>query len=288
MKQTTMMTSCVTPEENKTDGILISSISISERTGKQHPHVMRDIRKTLEELEIDVSRFGGIYKDSYNRDKPMFLLPEREAMILASGYSIKLRAAIIDELRRLESLQKPSLPTNYLSALKQLVVVEEQKEQLVVENKTQADIIVKQEEEIHKVKVQYARYGEVYNTMMASDNLYKATNVGMRFGVSGILFNKIMKDAGVIRKVAGVWGLTSKYIRDLNPYAVLREERKANSAKEETVMTFAWTSIGVNWVVDNWELALDRMSETTRASYDKATSNKEPTIPKKRKNKKAA
>ncbi len=40
----------------------------------------------LEGLEIDESKFGGIYLDTRNRNQEMYILPEREAMILASGY----------------------------------------------------------------------------------------------------------------------------------------------------------------------------------------------------------
>ena len=50
----------------------------------------------LEGLEIDESKFGGIYLDSMNREQEMYILPEREGMILASGYDVKLRAMIVD------------------------------------------------------------------------------------------------------------------------------------------------------------------------------------------------
>lgn len=80
----------------------MTSLRIAEKTGKLHYNVMRDIKKMLNDLEIDALRFGGIYKDAYNRDAPMYILPERETMILASGYDINLRAKIIDELAELK------------------------------------------------------------------------------------------------------------------------------------------------------------------------------------------
>ncbi len=272
----------VTVDVNNLDEVGITSLQIAEETGKDHGNVLKDIRRMLEGLEIDAVRFNSIYKDAYNRDKPMFVLPRREAMILASGYNVKLRAAIIDKLDELEKMKAPALPMNYLDALKQLVVVEEQKEQLQLENNTQAETIMIQEKALNEVNVQFIRRGEMIKDIMMSDNLYKATHVGNRFGISAILFNRIMRDAKVIRKVSGVWALTSKYTRETEPYAVLREERKANSIRNETVMSFAWTSRGISWIVKNWELALDRMSSETRKAYLKATSDKEPTIPRKR------
>ena len=92
--------------------IAITSLQIAEHTGKRHDHVMRDIKKMLEELGLGLPKFGGTYISSQNKELPMYILPEREALILASGYSTKLRASIIDELARLkkESVSQVQLP----------------------------------------------------------------------------------------------------------------------------------------------------------------------------------
>jgi len=83
----------------------ISSRDVANVTGKRHDHVMRDIREMLVVLhgEDNLPKFGGIEKDSRNRDQPVFLLPKREALILASGYRIDLRAKIIDLLEEYET-----------------------------------------------------------------------------------------------------------------------------------------------------------------------------------------
>ncbi len=77
----------------------ITSLQIAEQTGKRHPDVMRDIRVMLEQLSENAnshSQFEGIYQGERRTEK-MYILPEREAMILASGYDVKLRAACIRE-----------------------------------------------------------------------------------------------------------------------------------------------------------------------------------------------
>jgi len=88
----------------------ISSLEIAKITGKEHAHIMRDIRRILEEAEIDQSRFGSVFLDSYKREQPCFLLPKREFNLVISGYSVKHRLALIDRLEELEArLRNPIL-----------------------------------------------------------------------------------------------------------------------------------------------------------------------------------
>jgi anti-repressor protein len=90
----------------------MSSLDIAEITGKEHGHVMRDIRSVLNEAGIDASSFGAIYLDAYNRDKPCYSLPRRECDLVVSGYSVKYRLAIIDRWHELEGKQTPAIPTH--------------------------------------------------------------------------------------------------------------------------------------------------------------------------------
>lgn len=83
----------------------MSSREIADLTGKQHAHVMRDIRATLGELlgEEGLSKFGSSYLNAQNKAQPEFLLPKRESLILVSGYDVHLRARIIDRWTQLEA-----------------------------------------------------------------------------------------------------------------------------------------------------------------------------------------
>ncbi|MCZ2159310.1 Rha family transcriptional regulator, partial [Bartonella sp. 220] len=83
----------------------MSSREIAELCGKEHKHIMRDIRQMLEEL--NGSKFGpvdfsGTYVDSKGEHRPCYYLPKRECLILVSGYSTTLRAKIIDRWQQLE------------------------------------------------------------------------------------------------------------------------------------------------------------------------------------------
>jgi len=74
----------------------MSSREIAELTGKRHDHVLIDIRKMLESLDLHSPDFSGQYIDGTGRALTCFNLPKRETLILVSGYSIELRARIIN------------------------------------------------------------------------------------------------------------------------------------------------------------------------------------------------
>ena len=95
----------------------MTSREIAELTGKRHDHVMADIRKMLSELGLNSPDFSGQYKDSTGRTLPCFNLPRRECMILVSGYSIPMRARIVDRWEALETgkATPAAVPTNRAS-----------------------------------------------------------------------------------------------------------------------------------------------------------------------------
>lgn len=96
----------------------MDSREIAVLTGKEHAHVCRDIRTMLEDLGVDESNFGSVYRGGNGEDRRCYVLPKRECLILASGYSVKLRAAVIDRWAELEAQQAPKLPATYAEALR--------------------------------------------------------------------------------------------------------------------------------------------------------------------------
>lgn len=89
----------------------MSSLEIAELTGKRHDNVMRDIRVMLEGLGVGILSFEGTQLNHQNgQSYPIFRLPKRETLILVSGYSVELRAKIIDRLAELEAAQAITMP----------------------------------------------------------------------------------------------------------------------------------------------------------------------------------
>ncbi|VEJ45754.1 Rha family transcriptional regulator [Bartonella vinsonii] len=128
----------------------MSSREIAELCSKQHKHVMRDIKQMLEELhskstepKFGLSEFVGFYKDSTGRTLPCYNLPKRECLILVSGYSMTLRARIIDRWQELEKQAvipqiDYSSPQVMLGVLTYLKSENEQKDNMIAELKPKA------------------------------------------------------------------------------------------------------------------------------------------------------
>ena len=99
--------------------VTMSSREVADLTGKQHHHVVRDIKHNLAELNLDASKFGCIYLDASNRKQTEYLLPPDLVMTLLTGYSIPLRHRVVTRLQELEKVSRHSmsLPTNFAEAL---------------------------------------------------------------------------------------------------------------------------------------------------------------------------
>ena len=87
--------------------LTMSSLEIAGLTGKAHKHVLADIRKLLSELGFQPAEFSARYIDGKGESRECYALPQRECLILVSGYSIRMRAAIIDRWQALEAALTP-------------------------------------------------------------------------------------------------------------------------------------------------------------------------------------
>lgn len=97
------------------EGPMMSSVEVAELTGKQHKHVLEDIRKML--VEIQSAEKSADYKDSMGRTQPCLMLDKDESLCLVAGYSAVLRMRIIRRWQELEAQQGPKVPRTYAEAL---------------------------------------------------------------------------------------------------------------------------------------------------------------------------
>ena len=91
----------------------MTSLEIAELTGKEHFHVMRDIKRMLEDLgeEGGQSKFGCTYRNAQNKEQPCYRLLKDLTMTLCAGYSTVLRKRIVDRWLELEEeIRQPAAP----------------------------------------------------------------------------------------------------------------------------------------------------------------------------------
>lgn len=93
---------------------LMDSREIAELTGKDHRNVCRDIVDQLGQLEGGMLRFEHTYRHEQNgQEYRCFKLPFRETMILVSGYSVELRAKVVDRWMELENRKAQPVLTDW-------------------------------------------------------------------------------------------------------------------------------------------------------------------------------
>lgn len=187
----------------------MSSREIAELTGKRHDNVLADIRKMLAEIQSPEKL--GDYKDSRGRTYQMLLLDKEETLILVSGYSIKMRAAIIRRWQELESqVSKPNLPQNYIEALEALLASEKEKEKLALENK------------------EMAPKADVYDRIVERNNLYNATQVAQKFGQSAVWLNRQLEQFDVYNRSVKRGRVFQQWFIDKG-YGIMRETETGHS-----------------------------------------------------------
>ena len=81
----------------------MTSREIANLTSKIHKNVLQDVRGMFAELGIDGLNYQRIYLDSLNRQQTEYVLDQELTFTLITGYSIKLRNAVIKRWLELES-----------------------------------------------------------------------------------------------------------------------------------------------------------------------------------------
>ncbi|MGL5712185.1 MAG: Rha family transcriptional regulator [Cetobacterium sp.] len=132
--------------------VAMTSLQVAEITGKQHSHIMRDIRDEISKLgeEIGQSIFGlTSYTDKSNRQSEMYNLSRDGAMQLGARYDATTRYKMIQRINELEQIvgEKERL---YLGLFNKdpLVVANSHKALVELETKPLIATIEKQETKI--------------------------------------------------------------------------------------------------------------------------------------------
>lgn len=200
------------------DGERMTSLQIAEITGKPHADVMKAIRKMEPAWsKINEGNFSLVeYKDKKGETRPCYSLNKEECLYIATKFNDEARAKLIKRWKELEEQhQKPSVPQNYLEALKSLVKSEEEKQQLALENKQQQATILtisKENMELGNKITEMLPKVSYYDQILQSNATMTITQIAQDYGMSAVRMNKELESMRIQHKVRGQWILYGQFL----------------------------------------------------------------------------
>lgn len=202
-------------ESHKVQGM--TSLQISEVTGRKHANVLRDIRNLLKdgasELNFELSSYQQNQPNGGTKEVPMYNLTPKGCLILASGYDVVLREKIIDKLEEYQQKDRitmTALPdfSNPAEAARAWADMYDQK---LIESKRadaagQQVITLTKEIEAMEPKVSY------YDTILNNKSTVLTTQIALDYGMSAKAFNQMLFEMRIQHKVGDQWILYAPYI----------------------------------------------------------------------------
>ena len=195
----------------------MTSLQIAEVTGRQHSHVIRDIRNLIErgasESNFGLSSYKQRQPNGGTKDVPMYELTPKGCLILASGYNVVLREKIIDKLEEYQQQERTSMTAlpDYSNPAEAARAWAEQYEQKMLEAKRadaaeQQVYALSQEIESMQPKVSY------YDTILNNCSTVLTTQIALDYGMSANAFNKKLFELRIQHKVGDQWILYAPYL----------------------------------------------------------------------------
>lgn len=200
------------------DGDRMTSLQIAEITGKPHADVMKAIRKMEPAWsKINEGNFSLVdYQDKKGETRPCYSLNKEECLYIATKFNDEARAKLIKRWKELEEQhQKPSVPQNYLEALKSLVKAEEEKQQIALENKKQQEQIItisKANMELGNKITEMLPKVSYYDKILQSNATMTVTQIAQDYGMSAMRLNKELESMRIQHKVRGQWILFAQFL----------------------------------------------------------------------------
>ena len=210
--------------KNESHEVSMTTVEIAERTGKEHRNVLRDTRIMLTELygEEGALKFERSYISEQNKRLPCYRLPKREVLVLVSGYSIPLRAAIVDRLEELE-MMRPALPNfndpiaaarAWADEVERKQIAEKQRDESI---RTKAWIGSKREAKAMNTASQLSKQNEVLRKQVGDSKDWKQVKaiswLADHFELSKVAYQQIGKYLTLLSKKHAV---EVKEIEDMN------------------------------------------------------------------------
>lgn len=191
--------------EVNNEQVVTTSIMVAETFGKQHKHVLRDIRT----LEKDVPNFGlmfleGETPDSYGRMRKTYFMNKDGFTLLAMGFTgkeaLEFKVKYINAFNKMEEHIKATEAKVHSYMIDDPIAraelwITEHKEKIMLEEKVK----------------EYTPKVKHYEDVMSSENLLTTTAIAKGIGMSARDLNATLHKLGVQFKMGNQWHLYSKY-----------------------------------------------------------------------------
>lgn len=205
---------------------LTNSKLVAEVFGKPHKVVLVAIRNILEGSAQNCAVLEMFSESTYlneqNKEQPMFIMNQDGFTLLAMGFNgkkameFKLKyIEAFNAMKRQIEQSNPSVPQNYLEALKSLVKAEEEKQQLALENKKQQEQILtisKTNMELGNKITEMLPKVSYYDKILQSNATMTVTQIAQDYGMSAMRLNKELESMRIQHKVRGQWILFAQFL----------------------------------------------------------------------------
>ncbi len=177
----------------------MTSLQIAEVTGRRHADVMRAIRKMQSAWErINERKFALVeYTDPKGESRPCYSHTKEECLYIATKFNDEARAKLVRRWKELEEAHRPAMPRNYLEALKAMVMIEEQKQQLAIESHKQQEQIVsisRENVELGNKITEMLPKVSYYDQILESKSTMTVTQIAQDYGMSAVKMNRILAE----------------------------------------------------------------------------------------------
>lgn len=210
----------------------MSSLEIAEMVGKQHYHVMRDIKTLIDQGAITESKVGfSGYADASGKMNNMCSLDFDATMTLITGYDAKRRSLVIKRWRELETGE--ATPAHKLSAKPKTLLSVDKEFRAAVRMAKAAGLkgnmaVISANNLTRRITGTdcLELLGSTHLLTEKQEQYFTATEIGITASIgSAQLVNKMLAKLGFQEKHGKRWVLTNRG-RD---FAVLVDTGKKNS-----------------------------------------------------------
>ncbi|POA88023.1 phage antirepressor KilAC domain-containing protein [Pseudomonas protegens] len=223
--------------QNVARTVTMSSPEIAELTGKQHKHVIRDIREMLVELEKDGPVLGHVRETKDGRGyTTLFELDKELTETLLTGYSIPLRHRVIRRLNELQAkLDGPRVIATLPDFSNPAAAARAWAEQFELQQTANQALI----EAAPKIA-----FVEKY---VKSTGLKGFRQTAKLLGANEARFREFLLDKKIMYRMGGEWQAHAQHI-NAGRFEVKTDTAENGHAFNQT----KFTPKGVNWVAGLW------------------------------------